>query len=175
LFDTIKTQLPNVKIIAEDLGDLRPEVLMLRDHYQLPGMKIMQFEFPIYPNQSGQLPPPKESKLPTHAIAYTGTHDNQTTMGWYQKLLTMSQQRLAEFLKAYQGTISEKLVQYTLQAKPNQAILPMQDLLSMNDDARMNVPGTIGSPNWEWKLKDFTEFETLIPKFQQWLTTSQRI
>ena len=175
LFDTIQKQLPNLKIIAEDLGDLRPEVLTLRDHYQLPGMKIMQFEFPIYPNKSGQLPLPKESKLPTHAIAYTGTHDNQTTMGWYQKLSTISQQRLAEFLKAYQGTISEKLVQYTLNAKPNQAILPMQDLLSMNDDARMNVPGTIGSPNWEWKLKNFTEFEHLIPKLEQWLITSKRI
>jgi 4-alpha-glucanotransferase len=51
----------------------------------------------------------------------------------------------------------------------------MQDLLSMDDQARMNVPGTIGSPNWEWKLKDFKEFETLIPTFQQWLTTSKRI
>jgi 4-alpha-glucanotransferase len=96
-------------------------------------------------------------------------------MGWYQKLSTISQQRLAEFLKAYQGTISEKLVQYTLHAKPNQAIIPMQDLLSMNDDARMNVPGTIGSPNWEWKLKNFTEFEHLIPKLEQWLITSKRI
>jgi 4-alpha-glucanotransferase len=51
----------------------------------------------------------------------------------------------------------------------------MQDLLSMNDDARMNVPGTIGSPNWEWKLKNFTEFEHLIPKLEQWLITSKRI
>ena len=175
LFDTIKKQLPNLNIIAEDLGDLRPQVLTLRDHYQLPGMKIMQFEFPIYPDSSGKLPQAIEPKLPSHAIAYTGTHDNQTTMGWYQKLATSSQQQLAVFLKAYKGTISEKLVQYTLDAKPNQAILPMQDLLSLDDQARMNVPGTIGSPNWEWKLKDFTEFETLIPKLQQWLTTSKRI
>jgi 4-alpha-glucanotransferase len=87
----------------------------------------------------------------------------------------MSQKQLAFFLKSYKGTISERLVQYTLEAKPNQAIIPMQDLLSMDDQARMNVPGTIGSPNWEWKLKDFKEFETLIPTFQQWLTTSKRI
>jgi 4-alpha-glucanotransferase len=175
LFDTIKKQLPNLQIIAEDLGDLRPEVLTLRDHYQLPGMKIMQFEFPIYPDKFGQLPPPKESKLSSHAVAYTGTHDNQTTMGWYQTLATISQQRLALFLQAYHGTIAEKLVQYTLAAKPNHAILPMQDLLSLDDQARMNVPGTIGSPNWEWKLKDFTQFEKLISTFQQWLITSKRI
>ena len=175
LFDTIKKQLPNLKIIAEDLGDLRPQVLTLRDHYQLPGMKIMQFEFPIYPDGSGKLPSPIEPTLPIHAIAYTGTHDNQTTMGWYEKLSPMSRQQLAFFLKSYKGTISERLVQYTLEAKPNQAIIPMQDLLSMDDQARMNVPGTIGSPNWEWKLKDFKEFETLIPTFQQWLTTSKRI
>ena len=175
LFDTIKKQLPNLQIIAEDLGDLRPQVLTLRDHYQLPGMNIMQFEFPIYPDGSGTLPKATEPKLAKHAVAYTGTHDNQTTMGWYQTLATVSQQRLGQFLKAYQGTISEKLIQYLLQAKPNYAIIPMQDLLSLDDRARMNVPGTIGSPNWEWKLKDFNEFEKMLSTFAQWLTTSQRL
>jgi 4-alpha-glucanotransferase len=96
-------------------------------------------------------------------------------MGWYQKLSSISQQRLGQFLKGYQGTISEKLVQYMLQATPNYAIIPMQDLLSMDDQARMNVPGTIGSPNWEWKLKDFNDFEKLLTTFAQWLTTSQRL
>jgi 4-alpha-glucanotransferase len=96
-------------------------------------------------------------------------------MGWYQKLATSSQEQLAIFLKAYKGTIAEKLVQYTLNTNPNQVILPMQDLLSLDDQARMNVPGTIGSPNWEWKLKDFSEFEKLIPTLQQWLITSKRI
>jgi 4-alpha-glucanotransferase len=86
-----------------------------------------------------------------------------------------SQQRLASFLKPYTGTISEKLIQYSLDAKPNYVILPMQDVLSMDDQARMNVPGTIGSPNWEWKLKDFLEFEKLMATFQQWLITSKRV
>jgi 4-alpha-glucanotransferase len=175
LFDTIKKQLPQLNIIAEDLGDLRPQVLTLRDHYNLPGMKIMQFEFPIYPDGSGQLPKPIAPKLPTHAIAYTGTHDNQTTMGWYEKLEASSQHQLAIFLTPYLGTIAEKLIQYTLDGQPSHAIFPMQDLLSLDDEARMNVPGTIGSPNWEWKLKDFTAFEKLIPQFSRWLSTSKRL
>ena len=175
LFNTIRQALPNVKIIAEDLGDLRPEVLQLRDHFKLPGMKITQFEFPIYPNHLGQLPPAVLPKMATHAIAYTGTHDNQTTMGWYELLKPISQKQLSELLKSYKGTIAEKMVQFALFAQPDFAILPMQDLLSLSDDARMNTPGTIGSPNWEWKLKDFETFKTKIPMIQTWLKSSKRL
>jgi 4-alpha-glucanotransferase len=60
-------------------------------------------------------------------------------------------------------------------AQPDFAILPMQDLLSLSDDARMNTPGTIGSPNWEWKLKDFETFKTKIPMIQTWLKSSKRL
>jgi 4-alpha-glucanotransferase len=175
LFNTIRQALPNVKIIAEDLGDLRPEVLKLRDHFNLPGMKITQFEFPIYPNHQGQLPPAILPTMATHAIAYTGTHDNQTTIGWYELLKPISQKQLSELLKSYKGTIAEKMVQFTLFAQPDFAILPMQDFLSLSDEARMNTPGTIGSPNWEWKLKDFEAFKTKIPVIQTWLKSSKRL
>jgi len=174
-FDTILKQLPKVHIIAEDLGDLRPQVLELRDHYHLPGMKIMQFEFPIYPNAAGALPPAKDPVLPKHAIAYTGTHDNQTTMGWYGALLGKSQQQLELFLKPYQGTIAERMNQVMLDAAPDIAIIPMQDLLSLDDVARMNVPGTIGSPNWEWKLVNFKAYEAIIPTLKTWLKRAKRL
>ncbi|MGA0875537.1 MAG: 4-alpha-glucanotransferase [Bacilli bacterium] len=174
LFDAIKAGLPHVNIIAEDLGDLRPQVLTLRDHYQLPGMKIMQFEFPIYPNGQGQMPNAVAPTFPENAVAYTGTHDNQTTMGWYQLLSPASKTQLAQFLKPYQGTIAEQLIQVMFASKIAYAIVPMQDVLSLDDQARMNVPGTIGSPNWEWKLASFDAFEKRIPTFANWVKENQR-
>ncbi len=174
LFDEIKKQLPNLDIIAEDLGDLRPEVLMLRDHYQLPGMKIMQFELPIYPNADGVIAASKLKKETAHFVAYTGTHDNQTTRGWYQSLPQVSKQALVKYLQPYVGTIAEKMVQLSLQSPYEVVVIPMQDLLSLDDQARMNVPGTIGSPNWEWKMIDFKTFDTLNQSFQSWILNSKR-
>lgn len=174
LFDAIKKALPNLHIIAEDLGDLRPEVLTLRDHYQLPGMKIAQFELPIYPDGSGQLPPAIMPKIPTHTVMYTGTHDNQTTMGWFATLKKSSQERLLSMLKDFSGSPAARLVQFSLASPATYAIIPMQDLLSLDDSARMNTPGTIGSPNWEWKLKDFQEFTNMIPHIQRWLKQAKR-
>jgi 4-alpha-glucanotransferase len=172
LFDTIYKKLPNIKIIAEDLGDLRPQVLELRDHYQLPGMKIMQFSLPIYSDDVN----PDSIKLDSsHSIAYTGTHDNQTTMGWFATLSEPSKRRLLHILRQYSGTVSEQLVQYTLQSEFDVAILPMQDILSLDDSGRMNVPGTIGSPNWEWKMLDFTQFENHLSVLKAWLKISRRL
>jgi 4-alpha-glucanotransferase len=95
-------------------------------------------------------------------------------MGWYASLKPASQNQLAIFLKPFAGTVAEQLCQLTLQSPVKYAILPMQDLLSLDDQARMNVPGTIGSPNWEWKLKDFSAFESMIKKIKTWVVNSQR-
>jgi 4-alpha-glucanotransferase len=174
LFDRIKKQLPHLHIIAEDLGDLRPEVLTLRDHYHLPGMKIAQFELPIYPSSDNKLPPAQLPVIPEYTVMYTGTHDNQTTIGWFQKLAPLSQKRLLQLLKKYQGSAAEKLIQFTLNSPANYAIIPMQDILSLTDKARMNTPGTIGSPNWEWKLKNWDDFYALLPLMKSWLKASKR-
>ncbi|MEN9946628.1 MAG: hypothetical protein RLZZ293_1014, partial [Pseudomonadota bacterium] len=92
LFDTIYKQLPNIQIVAEDLGDLRPEVLILRDHYKLKGMKIFQFIFdPLKDNSSLDI---------INTIVYTGTHDNSTLMGWYSSLSIDEQHNLREYFKA---------------------------------------------------------------------------
>lgn len=171
LFDAIYKALPTIQIIAEDLGDLRPEVLELRDHYKLPGMKIMQFSLPVYDDSQ----PNDASKEKTHSIAYTGTHDNQTTLGWYLELTEEQQQRFDKALFAYHGTVSDKLVQYTLNSHYDVAVIPMQDILSLDDEARMNVPGTIQSPNWEWKMVDFQEFENKLNQIRSWVVSSQRI
>jgi 4-alpha-glucanotransferase len=173
LFTEIFKELPHLKIIAEDLGDLRPQVLDLRDQFKLPGMKITQFDVPIYASASE--PQEKRIEDPYRFVVYTGTHDNDTTLGWYEQLKAEERQRLDLVLMAYSGTVAEKLIQYSLQYQAQHIIIPMQDILSLPTDARMNVPGTIGSPNWEWKLKDFLSFTLLLPRIQSWLKAANRI
>lgn len=171
LFKQIQTSLPKLDIIAEDLGDLRPEVLALRDHFKLPGMKIIQFELPIYPPFTPSL---KQDAYPTQFVAYTGTHDNQTTRGWYETLEKPSQDALHTILSSFKGSISDQMIQQTLAHPADLAILPMQDILNLDDTARMNTPGTIGSPNWEWKLSDFSSFDSRLTTLRHWVENSKR-
>ena len=171
LFEKIKASLPHVEIIAEDLGDLRPQVLELRDHFHLPGMKIIQFELPIYPPFE---PSTKQDAYPTQFVAYTGTHDNQTTLGWFESLTKPSQEALHEILNPFHGSIADQMIQQTLAHSADLAIIPMQDILNLDDSARMNTPGTIGSPNWEWKMNDFSSFKKRIPTLCQWINHSNR-
>jgi 4-alpha-glucanotransferase len=172
LFNTLQKKLPKLNIIAEDLGDLRPEVLQLRDDFKLPGMKIMQFELPIYPPFDPNLM--KQDSFPERFVVYSGTHDNQTVMGWYAQLAHDSKTHLHEYLKPFEGTIAQQMVQLTLQHPSYLAILPMQDVLSLDDEARMNTPGTIGTPNWEWKMINFDSFEAIIDKLKGWIKVSNR-
>ena len=155
LFDTIYEELPDIHIVAEDLGDLRPEVLELRDHYNLKGMKVVQFTF----NPKDKFPHKEDREC---SICYTGTHDNETMLGWYGNLSSLQKRQTTRFMSKY-GFNGEKMyhrfVQFTLAQKADFAIIPMQDVLGYKNTARMNVPGTIGSPNWEWKLKDFEDYK----------------
>jgi 4-alpha-glucanotransferase len=158
-FDEILATFPHLKIIAEDLGDLRPEVLKLRDHYNFPGMEIVQFTY-----QGSKTKPEKYHT--TNRIIYPGTHDNQTTYGWFGALEKEEQRDIVSDL-ARRGfnydSVIDQLLAYTFASDADIAIIPMQDVLSLDDRARFNVPGTIGSPNWEWKLKDFKETKLRLP------------
>lgn len=171
LFERIQATLPHVEIIAEDLGDLRPQVLELRDHFKLPGMKIIQFDVPIYPPFQ---PSTHHDAFPTRFVAYTGTHDNQTTVGWYQTLQKESQVALTKFLQPFKGTIADQMIQKTLDHPAFLAIIPMQDILNLDDSARMNTPGTIGTPNWEWKMNSFESFASRLALLRQWVKQSKR-
>ncbi len=157
LFDEVFRKLPKINIVAEDLGDLRPEVLKLRDHYGLMGMNVVEFTLldgvPILPNQ----------------LVYTGTHDNQTVTGWYKSQSKFDRKRVLNILSAC-GTphtpVSKKFVRYILQSPAAIAIAPLSDLLGYDDRARLNTPGTVGSPNWEWRLPSFAPLRRRLP----WLT-----
>lgn len=151
LFDEIYKQMPDIQIVAEDLGDLRPEVLQLRDHYNLMGMNIIEFSIlsPV-------------SAVKEHQLIYTGTHDNQTVKGWYDSLDKKSKVKVRSklFRKGMSWeNISREMVRFVYRSSACMAIVPLSDILGLGDEARLNTPGTVGTPNWEWKLADWAALE----------------
>lgn len=166
LFDEVYRQMPKINIVAEDLGDLRPEVLELRDHYDLMGMNVAEFTL-----LSGE--PVRKNQL-----IYTGTHDNQTVTGWYRSMPKWDKRRVLNALSAY-GTphtpVYKKLVMYIMKSRADLAIVPLSDIIGLDDRARLNEPGTVGSPNWEWRLPDWAPFRRRIPELRRLLVESKRV
>ena len=146
LFDALFSALGPLPIIAEDLGVITPLVEDLRDHYGFPGMKILQFAF-----GSG----PGNAYLPhnhiNNCVVYTGTHDNDTSAGWFQGLNDRERYEVQEYLGVAGGDTVENLVRAALLSVADTAIIPFQDILGLPSAARMNVPGTADG-NWEWRF-----------------------
>ena len=155
LFKLIQKKFPNLEIVAEDLGDLRKEGAKLRDDFNLKGMKILQFVFE-----------PKETNNnfedKKNLIIYTGTHDNQTVVGFYQSKDKDEQKEIVEYFQKHNydtKDISTGFLQMCLESIADYAILPVQDIMGLDDSCRMNTPGTLGDHNWTFKLTDFKEFK----------------
>lgn len=165
LFDTVFEKLPDIQIVAEDLGDLREEVLVLRDHYNFIGMNVAQFTI-LSPEQ------PKE-----HQLMYTGTHDNQTIRGWYDALDAKGRRKLRMKLlfcgKPWEN-IGNKILRYVYCSPAVMAIVPLMDILGLDDSARLNTPGTVGSPNWEWRLKDLDVLHQYEEQMKKLITHAAR-
>ncbi len=143
-------------IIAEDLGFITREVEELKNEFDFPGMKILQFTFGRG-SEERFLPHNYEE----NAVVYTGTHDNDTTAGWYLKTREADPDTI-EALKAYfeiSGNPCEEVICWTLieaafRSRANTAIIPMQDILCLGSESRMNTPNTIGGKNWAWRLEE---------------------
>jgi len=148
LFEAIREQLGSLPIIAEDLGSIDQPVLDLRDHFGFPGMKILHFAFGS---------DAKNTYLPfnveANSIIYTGTHDNDTTLGWYQQAPDYERDRLHRYLGCTgpYGIVWD-LIRLAMSSVANQAIIPIQDVFSLGSDARMNAPGTAEN-NWAWRFR----------------------
>jgi len=146
LFKAVEAKLGKLPIIAEDLGVITPDVVALRDKFHFPGMKVLQFAFAAGPD-NGFLP----HNYDANAVVYTGTHDNDTTLGWFK---TASQREQA-FLKRYANTDGQEsnwvLIRLALQSVATLCIIPFQDVLGLGSEHRMNLPGTT-SNNWEWRF-----------------------
>ena len=146
LFRKLKEQLGTLHVIAEDLGVITPEVERLRDDFQLPGMKILQFAFG---SDSSNLDLPHN--FTTNFIAYTGTHDNDTSLGWFNSIERKERKFLHKYISGKGKQFVENFIEYIWASAARTAIIPMQDLLGLNTEARMNTPG-IAAGNWDWRF-----------------------
>ena len=146
LFDKLFEEYPDTHILAEDLGLLRDEVYELRDHYDFKGMYIFQFHF-------------KDEFDFDKVVVYSGTHDNDTLMGWYSNLDEDTLKEVDLLLEGYKERKKHRqMIHYCMDLPAESVIIPVWDLLGEPETSRFNTPGTIGTPNWEWKMSRFTEF-----------------
>lgn len=148
LFDTIQEKMGTLPIIAEDLGVITAEVVKLRDKYNFPGMKILQFAFSDNAGNSF-LPHNYDT---SNCIVYTGTHDNDTTRGWYESASEKERHQAREYTRSDGSTIHTELIHTAMMSVARMAIFPMQDLLGLGNEHRMNYPSTV-SNNWLWRYK----------------------
>lgn len=169
-FDEVFKKFPDIKVVAEDLGDLRIEVLELKDHYEMLGMRVAEFSFG--PNEEKL-----HFKLPKFAIAYTGTHDNPPVNGWYHDLSKKEKRRLRAIMShyPYHGDMAQKIVQYTLYSDCIKAVIPMWDLLGLGNEARINTPGTIGDPNWCYKFNSLKAYDHQVNRIRNLLKKTGRL
>lgn len=169
LFNEIKKRV-NIKIIAEDLGVLGERVIRLRENTGYPGMVVVTFAFDPNDTNNHNLP----HTIKENTVVYTGTHDNDTTLGWWQSQTEQTKNYVLNYLgKDNEFNIVYDLIQSCLDSKANTAIFPMQDFLGLGSEARMNVPGTLGN-NWKWRMKRNMATEELAKKIKKMLTESDR-
>ena len=179
LLAAVKAALPKLDLVAEDLGIITPEVDHLRKKYQMPGMKILQFAF------SGQSDNPYlPENIEADSVAYTGTHDNDTTVGWFNAMDQGQQEHLLAYLREHSErqdseqpadeqertpglvpNVPNALIELAMASKASLAIVPMQDILALDTTHRMNTPGT-ASGNWHWRFN----WQQLTPELKDFFT-----
>jgi 4-alpha-glucanotransferase len=147
-FARVREAIGDLPIIAEDLGVITPEVEALRDGLGLPGMRILQFAF-VGEADHPYLP---HNYVP-RTVVYTGTHDNDTTVGWYRSLSAVEADQVRRYLWSSGDNIAWDLIRAAWMSVAGLAVVPAQDLLSLDGSHRMNVPG-VGEGNWSWRLAD---------------------
>ncbi len=164
LFKTIQANLGNLPILAEDLGVITPDVVALRDRFDLPGMKILQFAF------SGPDNPFLPHSYPQNCAVYTGTHDNDTTRGWYESAPEAEKDFAQTYLHVNGNHFAWDLIRSAWRSVAVFAMAPLQDFLELGTEARMNYPSRLGG-NWEWRMEAQALSEELQGKIKElnWL------
>ena len=171
-FRAAEEEFGELPIVAEDLGLITPEVDALRDALDFPAMRVMQFGYGSETNTFH-----RPDCYPEHCVAYTGTHDNDTIAGWYQSQMTSGEETTRRLLsEAFAETSLPRhlaMIQTVLNSQANTAIIPMQDYLGLGNDARMNLPATVGG-NWSWQLQPSDRWQALAPVIRQLTDTTHR-
>ncbi|KAB3534099.1 4-alpha-glucanotransferase [Alkaliphilus pronyensis] len=155
LFSEVKKELESLPIIVEDLGFITPEVKRLKKQFNFPGMKILQFSF-------GRNVPRRErpAGYEKASVVYTGTHDNETILGWYKNIIASNNKYMLKILNKHYGInpsmkdeeICWRFIEIAYNNSSSYAIIPLQDIIVLDNTGRMNYPGTVGG-NWDWRYE----------------------
>lgn len=158
LLEHLQDRYPDLPLVAEDLGIITPEVVALKDKFGLPGMSVLQFGFNGLPDNPHALDEQVEN-----SVVYTGTHDNDTSLGWWQSLEDPNHRYwILSQLKGSEAEMPWPLIEAAFASVAKLAVVPMQDFLALGNEYRMNLPGTVEG-NWTWAY----ETEQLTPKLAQ--------
>ena len=150
-FNKVLAEIPNAPIIAEDLGTITHDVRQILDHFNFPGMKVLLFAFSDDLAMNPYLP----HNHVENCIVYTGTHDNNTILGWFQKEASYEDKKRVSMYLGHdpgEADIHWELIRLGMMSIARISFFPMQDILGLGEKARMNVPG-VATDNWEWRLK----------------------
>lgn len=167
-FKAVEAELGTLPIIAEDLGVITPDVENLRDHFNFPGMRVLQFAFS---GDATNLNLPENYK--PNSVAYTATHDNDTTVGWFARLSSsnnpdqiLEREKCLVYLNSKGDEIHWDSIRTVFASVANTAIIPLQDLLGLGSEARMNTPNTIDG-NWSWRFTEGALTDELAARLKQ--------
>jgi 4-alpha-glucanotransferase len=162
-FKIMESEIPDFPLIAEDLGEITEDVIRLRDKFGFPGMKVLQFAFGDNMADSEHIP----HNYSRNFFAFTGTHDNNTTRGWFdQNISEKTRKRLQDYCgqKLKSENVAKAMIRLAYASVANSVIIPMQDILNLDSSARMNKPGQTKN-NWSWRLDP----ELLTPEIEMQL------
>jgi 4-alpha-glucanotransferase len=170
LFEAICSSLGDLPIMAEDLGVITPAVVELLERFDFPGMKILQFAFDKDAlrasfgiddvDSEGWRNPFLPHNYVPNCVAYTGTHDNETALGWLNNASPSQKQMALDYLGCAESGFVQAMIRAVLSSVANTALVPLQDILGLGNEARMNHPGTVGS-NWKWRYLQSALTDTL--------------
>ncbi len=176
LLEKLKDEMGDITLVAEDLGIITPQVNLLRERFQLPGMSVLQFAFDGFDDN-----PHKPKNITHDRIVYSGTHDNDTTRGWFENLSEDTQTYVQKVLGLDENhaveapiQVTESLIDKALETQAQLAVFPMQDFLHLGSEARMNIPGTIDN-NWLWHFQWDQIPENLATQIRQKLQRAGRV
>lgn len=180
LFLHLSAQLGELPLVAEDLGVITPAVDALRDDLGFPGMRVLQFAFGDDPKSIDYQP----HNYPRHCVVYTGTHDNDTTVGWFQsgagdgttrnsEQVARERATVLRYLGTDGGNVHWDLIRLALGSVADTAIVPLQDVLGLPSSARMNLPGTLQG-NWCWRCAPGAMIEDLARRLAEMTTVYGR-
>ena len=169
LLQALLDEMGSIPLVAEDLGVITPEVTALRRQFDLPGMAVLQFAFDAHADN-----PHKPENVEADTVYYTGTHDNDTTVGWFTGLPPeVQQQVMGQLGVADPAQVPETMQAIVLDSRAALAVLPLQDVLELGSEARMNTPGT-ASGNWTWRFRWDDLPADLAPRLRQRLHKAHR-